>query len=250
MSAELELALELADIADVVTMASFRDRDLVVDSKPDMSFVSAADRGAEEALRARLANARPDDVVFGEELGTTGAPGPGRVRWILDPIDGTHNYVRNVPVWATLIATEVDGVVTSGVVSAPALGRRWWAARGEGAFATGGVPLHVSRVAGLDEAHVSSGWDEMLWSPAFHEFTRRCWRTRGFGDFWSVVLVAEGAVDVAIEPGYAWDLAPLYVIVEEAGGRCTSLAGESSLDAGHVVATNGLLHDEVLEALS
>jgi histidinol-phosphatase len=250
LSAELELALELADIADVVTMASFRSRDLVVESKPDMSFVSAADKAAEHAMRDHLSARRPHDAVLGEEMGSSGAPGSGQVRWIIDPIDGTHNYVRNVPVWATLVASVVDGVVTSGVVSAPALSRRWWAARGEGAFASTGEELRVSSVASLADAHLSSGWDDMLSDPRWHDLARRAWRTRGFGDFWSVVLVAEGAVDVAVEPGYSWDLAPLYVIVEEAGGRCTSLAGDQSLEAGHVVATNGLLHDEVLTTLS
>jgi histidinol-phosphatase len=248
-SPELELALELADIADVITTASFRDRDLVIDSKPDMSLVSAADKAAEEALRAHLERLRPTDAVLGEEYGSSGAAAPGQVRWIIDPIDGTHNYVRNVPVWATLIAAQVDGEVVAGVVSAPALGRRWWAAQGEGAFADG-QPIHVSEVARMDDVHLSSGWDEMLAYQPFLDLSQRVWRTRGFGDFWSVVLVAEGAVDVAVEPGYAWDLAPLYVIVEEAGGRCTSFSGERSLEAEHVVATNGRLHDEVLAALS
>ena len=250
MNAELQLALELADVADVIAMASFRDRTLVVDSKPDMSLVSAADKAAEEALRAHLALVRPDDAVLGEEFGSSGE---GAVRWILDPIDGTHGYVRGLPVWAALIAAEVEGRVTAGVVSAPALGRRWWAARGEGAFAGWhgrSEPIRVSGVERLDDAHLSSGWEEMLLDPRWHTLARRAWRTRGFGDFWSVMLVAEGAVDVAVEPGLLWDLAPLYVIVEEAGGRCSSLSGEPSLEAGHIVATNAHLHDEVLAALS
>jgi histidinol-phosphatase len=253
VTAELSLALELADIADTITADGFRNQELIVVSKPDMSLVSAADKAAEGAMRGQLAVVRPDDSVLGEEFGDSGPVGAGRVRWILDPIDGTHNFVRNVPVWATLIAAEIDGVVTAGVVSAPALGRRWWAARGEGAFAgwdDRSEPIRVSDVALVRDAHLSSGWDAMLHDKAYRALSRRCWRTRGFGDFWSVVLVAEGAVDVAIEPGYPWDLAALYVIVEEAGGRCTSRTGEQSLDAGHVVATNGALHDEVLKALS
>lgn len=248
MTAEdLDLALQLADMADVVTHEFFRRHDLVVDAKPDMTFVSQADRDCETVLREHLANVRPDDGIVGEEHGTS--QGTSGARWVIDPIDGTHNYVRNIPVWATLIAVERDGEVDVGVVSAPALGRRWWAARGEGAFATGGERMRVSRVAKLADAQLSSGWDDVLFTPGYEALSRACWRTRGFGDFWSVMLVAEGACDIAVEPGYLWDLAPLGVIVEEAGGTLTDLAGERRLDAGHCVATNGLLHKDALTLL-
>ena len=245
---DLELALQLADMADVVTMQHFRQRDLVVDSKPDMTFVSEADRNAEQTLRDHLVNVRPDDGIMGEEHGTIG--GTSGARWVIDPIDGTHNYVRSIPVWATLIAVEREGAVDVGVVSAPALGRRWWAARGQGAFVTGGERISVSKVSRLEDAQLSCGWDEVMFEPGYEALSRRCWRTRGFGDFWSVVLVAEGACDIAIEPGYVWDLAPLGVIVEEAGGTLTDMAGTPRIDGGHCVATNGLLHADVLSVLS
>ncbi len=245
---DLELALQLADMADVVTMESFRRRDLVVDSKPDMTFVSEADRHAEQILQDHLRNIRPDDGILGEEHGKV--EGTSGVRWVIDPIDGTHNYVRSIPVWATLIAVERDEAVEVGVVSAPALGRRWWAARGEGAFVTGGERIAVSKVSKLEDAQLSSGWDEVLFEPGYQELSRRCWRTRGFGDFWSVVLVAEGACDIAIEPGYVWDLAPLVVIVEEAGGTFTDRDGTPGIRGGHCVATNGRLHAATLSLLS
>lgn len=245
---DLQLALELADMADPVTMESFRRSDLVVDSKPDMTFVTEADRGAEQILRDHLANLRPDDGIVGEEHGTV--EGSSGARWVIDPIDGTHNYVRSIPVWATLIAVERNGAIEVGVVSAPALGRRWWAARGQGAFVTGGEKIGVSKVGRLEDAQLSCGWDEVMFDPGYEALSRRCWRTRGFGDFWSVVLVAEGACDVAIEPGYVWDLAPLVVIVEEAGGTFTDMSGHPGINGGHCVATNGLLHQDVLSVLS
>lgn len=257
MKEDLGLALELADIADTVTAASFRDRDLVIESKPDMTLVSAADRGAEETLRNHLANVRPNDGVLGEEFGeTTGTSG---LRWVLDPIDGTHNYVRGIPVWASLIAVERDGAALAAVVSAPALRRRWYAARGQGAFVSrddlGGDepavdPIHVSGVQKLEDAHLSSGWERMLANAQYQALSRQCWRTRGFGDFWSLVLVAEGAVDIAVEPGYYWDLVAPNLIVEEAGGRVTSMDGGPSIPAEHAVATNGHLHDAVLAAFT
>jgi histidinol-phosphatase len=245
---DLDLALQLADMADVVTVESFRRPNLVVESKPDSSFVTEADRHAEEVLRDHLRNVRPDDGILGEEHGKV--EGTSGARWVIDPIDGTHNYMRSIPVWATLIAVERDGEVVVGVVSAPALGRRWWAARGEGAFATDGARLHVSKVSRLEDAQLSSGWDEILFEPGYEALSKACWRTRGFGDFWSVVMVAEGAVDVAVEPGYLWDLAPLGIIVEEAGGTLTDRAGVRRLDAGHCVATNGLLHADALALLT
>ena len=262
MSADLELALELADEADALTLARFRAADLVVDTKPDLTPVSEADRAVEERLRHQLARARPGHGVLGEEMGDhAGTPfghgaGAGTGwRWVVDPIDGTKNYVRGVPVWATLIALQDDRARTVvGVVSAPALGRRWWAARGEGAFADGD-PIGVSKVATLADASLSyaslSGWEAAGRGDAFLALTRRFWRTRAYGDFWSHVLVAEGAVDVAAEPEVTlWDLAALQVIVEEAGGRFTDLGGTSTAAGGSAVTSNGRLHDEVLAALA
>lgn len=210
----------------------------------------------ERALRDRLARERPDDALLGEEYGEAGTGGAGaRRKWIVDPIDGTKGYVRGLPVWATLIALVEDGRVSVGVVSAPALGRRWWAVRGGGAFVDG-EPIHVSGVARLEDAHLSyDSYTEFRvcgLGDAFLALERRCWRARGFGDFWSYVLVAEGAVDVAIEPvGLSpWDLAAVMVVVEEAGGRFTDLDGVARFDGGSAVATNGLLHDDVLRSLT
>ena len=255
---DLTLALELADIADGISMARFRATDLVVDTKPDLTPVSEADHAVEVALRRKLGVARPGQAVLGEEGGQDACSSGSSARWIVDPIDGTKNYVRGVPVWATLIALQRDGRMVVGVVSAPALGRRWWAARGEGAFADG-RPIHVSKVAAVADAFISYDGVERFdgsaaaVSPAdgrLLHLARRCWRSRGFGDFWSHVLVAEGAVDIAAEPEVSlWDVAPIQVIVEEAGGRFTNLAGEARADGGSAVSTNGLLHDEVLSAL-
>ena len=237
-------------MADAMTVARFRDRSLVVSTKPDLTPVTEADRSVEQALRERIAAARPGHAVVGEEFG---AEGSGEWRWILDPIDGTKNYVRGVPIWATCIAQQRAGQVTVGVVSAPALNRRWWAARGEGSFAAGQL-IHVSSVADLADAHLS--YDSV---PEFEAYglegrflalARRCWRTRGLGDFWSHVLVAEGAVDIAVEPAVSvWDVAAIQVIVEEAGGRFTDLAGAARPDGGSALSSNGLLHDAVLEEL-
>ena len=254
MNADLELALELADEADALTLARFRATDLVVDTKPDLTPVSEADRAVEERLRHRLGRARPDHGVLGEEMGDHRGSGRGW-RWVVDPIDGTKNYVRGVPVWATLIALQDDlSRTVVGVVSAPALGRRWWAARGEGAFADGDR-IRVSEVAGLSDASLSyaslSGWEAAGRGDAFLALARRFWRTRAYGDFWSHVLVAEGAVDVAAEPEVTlWDLAALQVIVEEAGGRFTDLGGTPTAAGGSAVTSNGRLHDEVLAALA
>ena len=252
---DLPLAHELADLADSITTARFGALDLVVDTKPDLTPVSDADRAVERALRDRVASARPGDAVVGEEYGSEGS---GSRRWIVDPIDGTKNFVRGVPVWATLVALEIDGVVRTGVVSAPALGRRWWATRGEGAWtgssAATARPCRVSQVAVVDDAHLSysslTGWDARGLLDGFLDLAGRVWRTRAFGDFWSHMLVAEGAVDISCEPEVSlWDLAALQVVVEEAGGRFTDLAGVDRPDGGSVVCTNGLLHDAALAAL-
>ncbi|MGZ4488890.1 MAG: histidinol-phosphatase [Nocardioides sp.] len=251
LSDDLALALRLADAADALTLARFRAQDLVVDAKPDLTPVSDADLAVETEVRRLLAVERPADAVLGEEHGVTGT---GPRQWVVDPVDGTKNFVRGVPVWATLVALRIEGRVDVGVVSAPALGRRWWAARGHGAFADG-QPISVSKVAALADAHLSysslTGWEDQGRLEGLLELSRRCWRTRAFGDFWSHVLVAEGAVDASFEPEVSlWDLAPLQVIVEEAGGRFTSLDGEARPDGGSCVCSNGLLHDEVLAGLA
>jgi histidinol-phosphatase len=254
-SDDLGLAHELADAADAITRARFEAADLVVEAKPDLTPVTDADRAVEEAVRQTIEARRPGDAVVGEEYGATGT---SNRRWIVDPVDGTKNFVRGTPSWATLIALEVDGVVTVGCVSAPALARRWWAARGEGAWVsspTGTRRCHVSKVSALDDAFLSyaslHGWAEHRRLDAFLDLTKRVWRTRAYGDFWSHMLVAEGAVDISCEPEVSlWDLAALQPIVEEAGGRFSDLAGAARPDGGSVVCTNGLLHDEVLAALN
>jgi histidinol-phosphatase len=253
---DLALAHALADTADAISTARFRAADLLVETKPDLSPVTDADRAVEDAVRRTLATERPDDTIIGEETGVTGGANTSRA-WIVDPIDGTKNFVRGVPVWATLVALRVDGTVVVGVVSAPALGRRWWAARDDGAWTSspaGPRRLAVSRVASLDGAFVSysslGGWHAQGRLPALLTLADQAWRTRGFGDFWSHVLVAEGAVDVSCEPVVSlWDLAALQPIVEEAGGRFSDLSGLARPDGGSVVCSNGLLHDEVLRAL-
>jgi len=238
-------------VADAMTLARFRDVELVVSTKPDLTPVTEADRSVERALRERIIAARPGHAVVGEEYGSEGS---GEWRWILDPIDGTKNYVRGIPIWATCIALQHHDEVTVGVVSAPALGRRWWAARGEGAFA-GGRPIQVSRIATVGDAQMSydsvPGFEACGMGKRFLDLARRCWRTRGLGDFWSHVLVAEGAIDIAVEPEVSvWDVAAIQVIVEEAGGRFTDLSGAARPDGGSAVSTNGLLHDDVLAALA
>lgn len=251
---DLALALTLAGEADALTMQRFGAVDLRVETKPDMTPATDADLDAETLLRERLAEHRPADSVFGEEFGGT-EEFTGR-QWVVDPIDGTKNFVRGVPVWATLIALLVDGVPEVGVVSAPALARRWWAGRGQGAFTsfTGtSRPISVSAVADLGSASLSysdltTGWDGGR--PTFLELTDTVWRVRGYGDFWSYCLVAEGAVDIAVEPEVKlWDLAPLDILVREAGGRFTDLAAQPGPHGGSAVATNGLLHEAVLAAL-
>jgi histidinol-phosphatase len=254
-SDDLALAHDLADAADAITQARYQASDLLVETKPDLTPVSDADRGVEDAVRRILGDRRPQDAVVGEERGATGA---GSRRWIVDPIDGTKNFVRGTPSWATLLALEVDGVTVVGVVSAPALARRWWAARGEGAWVrspAGTRRCRVSRVATLADAFLSyaslHGWEERNRLPQFLDLTRRVWRTRAYGDFWSHMLVAEGAVDVSCEPEVSlWDLAALQPIVEEAGGRFTDLSGVARTDGGSVMCSNGLLHDAMLAVLN
>lgn len=253
---DLRLAHVLADGADSITMSRFRALDLSVETKPDLTPVSDADRTVEESIRSTLQRARSRDAVTGEEYGDTGH---GPRRWLLDPVDGTKNFIRGVPVWATLIALMDGDEVVAGVVSAPALGRRWWAATGTGAYTgkslSAASRLTVSKVSRLEDASVSysslSGWDRCGRLDAFLGLSRAVWRTRAFGDFWSYMLVAEGAVDVACEPEVALhDLAAPALIVTEAGGRFTDLDGVPGPAGGSAVATNRELHDEVLARLS
>ncbi len=256
--ADLTLAHELADVADAITMSRFRAEDLAVETKPDLTPVSEADWAVERALRERLDSERPGDSIVGEEYGATSATESGR-RWIVDPIDGTKSYVRGVPVWATLLALEEDGVLTLGVVSAPALSRRWWAARGTGGFVREGADapprrLRVSAIRSLSDAQLCFGgfeeWLETGRLQALTDLSRRCWRTRGYGDFWQYMLVAEGAAEVALDPVASfWDLAAPLVVVAEAGGRFTDLGGVATAQGGDAVATNGILHDAVLKAV-
>ena len=243
MSADLDLALRLADAADAIALSRFRARDLVVETKPDSTPVTEADRAVEAELRTILALERRRDAVLGEEEGQSGSSAR---RWIVDPIDGTRNYSRGVPVWATLIALEDHGRVILGVVSAPALHRRWWAERGEGAHANGDV-VRVSRIARPEDAVLTFALEQSLPSLA-----GRAWHARGYGDFWSHMLVAEGAVDGAIDAiGVSlWDLAAVQVIVEEAGGTFTDFAGEHRIDGQSAISSNGLLHADLLEAVA
>jgi histidinol-phosphatase len=242
---DLRYALALADAVDALTLARFRATDLRVDTKPDMTPVTDADRAAERMMRERIARDRPGEGVLGEEEGDDG----GSVRWIVDPIDGTKNFSRGIPVWASLIALEREGRVVCGVASAPALGHRWWAARGEGAFRDG-ERIEVSRISSLEEATVSfsrSGLDD----PKLLDLARRAWHAQPFSDFWAHLLVAEGAVEMSVEHSMStWDNAALQVIVEEAGGRFSDLGGEARIDGGSGVSTNGLLHDLVIEQLN
>ncbi|NTW38321.1 MAG: histidinol-phosphatase [Cellulomonadaceae bacterium] len=248
---DLRLAHVIADQVDAMTMSRFKAQDLQVDTKPDTTPVTDADRRAEEIVRSQLARTRPRDAVIGEELPDTGH---GPRQWVVDPIDGTKNFVRGVPVWATLIALIDNGQVVLGVVSAPALGRRWWAAVGSGAWTgkslAAATRLAVSSVSRLEDASLSysslSGWEEQGRLPGFLDLTRTVWRTRAYGDFWSYVLVAEGAVDVAAEPELALhDMAALVPIVTEAGGTFTSVRGVPGPFGGSAIATNGLLHEQV-----
>ena len=252
---DLRFAHVLADNADDITTRRFRSLDLRVDTKPDLTPVSDADQAAEDSLRNVLRRSRPRDAVLGEETGRTGS---GPRCWVIDPIDGTKNYVRGVPVWATLIGLMDGPDVVVGVVSAPALGRRWWGALGGGAWTgrslTKASPCRVSGVTKLGDASLSysglGGWSERGLLDNFLGLTRSVWRSRAFGDFWSHMLVAEGACDISAEPEVnLWDLAALQVIVTEAGGRFTSLEGEATPEGGSVVCTNGHLHNEVLAHL-
>ncbi|GAB2329390.1 histidinol-phosphatase [Streptomyces griseoincarnatus] len=269
---DLRLAHVLADAADAATMDRFKALDLKVETKPDMTPVSEADKGAEELIRGHLQRARPRDAVLGEEYGVEGS---GPRRWVIDPIDGTKNYVRGVPVWATLIAlmeagggdaSRSSGVESGGgfqpvvgVVSAPALGRRWWAAKGHGAYAgrslSSATRLQVSRVSRISDASFAysslTGWEEQGRLDGFLDLTREVWRTRAYGDFWPYMMVAEGSVDICAEPELSlWDMAATAIVVTESGGTFTGLDGRPGPHSGNAAASNGLLHDELLGYLN
>jgi histidinol-phosphatase len=251
----LEVAQAACDAADITARAHFR-RDLTIETKPDRSFVTQADTAIERMIRERLLDAFPDHGLVGEEYGIEA--GDASVRWYIDPIDGTHNFIRGVPLFGTLLAVERDGELQAGVMSAPALDERWWAWRGGGAWARNrGEPtrrIHVSRVSSLDDAQVlyGSGQDIIASGrvPGFEGLLRDVWRERGFGDFWGYALVAEGAAEAMVEVGLsAWDAAAPSILIEEAGGSATDLEGRRAIDSGTFLTTNGLLHDIVRDRL-
>ena len=251
----LEVAQLACDEADVIARQHFR-RDLQIDTKPDRTFVTQADTAIERRIRERLADAFPDHGLIGEEYGTEA--GGASVRWYIDPIDGTHNYIRGVPLFGTLLAVERDGELQAGVLSAPALDERWWAHRGGGAWARhrGEEPvrIHVSGVTRLEDAQIlyGSGRDiaDSGLAPGFDRLLRDVWRERGFGDFWGYALLAEGAAEAVVEVGLkAWDAAAPAVLVEEAGGQATDLAGKRAIDSGTFLVSNGHLHATILDRL-
>ncbi|TLF30740.1 inositol monophosphatase family protein [Microbacterium sp. 5K110] len=252
---DLELALRLADAADAVAMARFDAADLRIDTKPDRTHVTEADLATERAIREILDAERPGDAILGEEYGTSGDTAR---RWVIDPIDGTHNYMRGIPVWATLIALSVDGVPQVGVVSQPALGRRWWAATDHGAWTNGrdGEPrrIHVSDVDDIAHASISfqsiEQWDDVDLVPTLERLTRAVWRDRGYGDALPYMWLAEGRLELVAEFGVKeYDIAAIAPIVREAGGRFSAFDGSDRLDAESSLATNGTLHDAFLAFL-
>jgi histidinol-phosphatase len=249
---DLTFALELADLADSISLARFRAADLAVETKVDLTPVSDADRAVEETLRDAIAADRPDDSVLGEEGG--GSDDVDGALWVIDPIDGTRNFVRGIPIWATLVALEREGEVLAAVASAPALGRRWWASRGGGAFADGSA-IRVSGVRRIEDATFcytsARAFARAGLGDAFLELAARAWVERGFGDFWMHMLVAEGAADVAVDAALQrWDVAALELIVGEAGGRVTDLNGNRHLAGAPALSTNGALHDAIVAAFA
>lgn len=259
-SDDLSLAHVLADTADSISTARFRALDLRVEEKPDLTPVSDADTAVEKALRATLARTRPRDGVLGEEFGLTdAAAGVGTRQWVIDPIDGTKNFIRGVPIWATLIALMEGDDPVVGLVSAPALGRRWWAAKGHGAYAgkhtMAATAISVSGVRRLADASFCysdlTGWEQNGKLAAVLDIMRNTWRNRAYGDFYGYMLLAEGAVDIMIEPELSlWDVAALVPIVTEAGGAFTDLSGRRNPAGGSAVASNGRLHEDLLERLT
>ena len=255
LAVELALALRLADIADAITLPVYEDRAFVVDRKPDRSEVTIADRNAEAALRAQVATEHPEHCFFGEEAGVSGET-DSPWRWIVDPIDGTSNFVRGIPVWATLVAlTHRERGPVVGVVSAPAMARRWWAATGHGAFVNG-QPIRVSSIDSLADAQVcvtySSGWDEIGGTARLVALQQAAYRARGFGDFWQHMLVAEGAMEIAVDAigVQPYDLAAPQVVVEQAGGTWTDRLGERTFEHDSAVSSNGLLHETALRHIN
>ena len=257
---DLALAHLLADTADSISMARFRALDLRVDAKPDLTPVSDADTTVEKAIRSTLGRARPRDGVLGEEYGlSTPAAGGGNRQWVIDPIDGTKNFVRGVPIWGTLIALMEGDTPVAGLVSAPALGRRWWAATGLGAYAgkhqRAATRIKVSSVRRLADASLCysslSGWAENGRLEPMVDMLLSVWRSRAYGDFYGYMLLAEGALDAMVEPELSlWDVAALIPIVTEAGGTFTDLDGRPGPAGGSAIATNGHLHEDVLEGLA
>ena len=253
---DLELALALADAADEISLQRFKSLDLVVETKPDRTPVTDADRSVERKIRDLVKQLAPSDYVIGEEFENSGS---GNRAWIIDPIDGTANFLRGLPIWATLIALRNGSQLTTSVVSAPALGRRWWAQKGEGAFTRdvdGEVrKLRVSSVSQLTDAYVSYNsiqqWQRIGREKNIGALSEQVWRIRAFGDFLSYMYVAEGAIDAAAEPDLKiYDIAALVPIVEEAGGRFTDISGELSEESSNVLASNGLIHEAVRAALN
>jgi histidinol-phosphatase len=256
LTGDLALALTLADSADRITLDRAGAADLRVDRKPDRTPVTDADLAVEDAIRALLRVQRPRDAVVGEERG--GPSGDAGRAWLLDPIDGTKNFLRGVPVWATLIALVEDGAPAVGVISAPALRRRWWAATGAGAHtrdANGtSRTIAVSGVGDLADAYLSTtdlgSWAEHRSRESYLSLVDATWESRAFGDFWQHCLVAEGAIDLAAEPIVnPWDVAAVQVLVQQAGGRFTDLDGVARYDGGTALSSNGLLHDAALTLL-
>jgi len=257
LDAWLSFAQAACDAADTLALGHFR-RDLEIMTKPDRSFVTVADQSIERLIRERILAAYPDHGLVGEEYGSES--GAARCRWYIDPIDGTHNFIRGVPLFGTLLALEVDGELQLGILSAPALRERWYARRGGGAWAVGAAgneaprPIHVSRISALADAQVLYGSAHDLETspraPGFRDLLGDVWRDRGFGDFWGYALLAEGAAEAVVEVDLsAWDMAAPLVLVEEAGGRVTDFGGRRLIDSGTLLATNGLLHDAILARL-
>jgi histidinol-phosphatase len=250
----LAFALDACDVADRIALEHFR-RDLVVERKPDRSFVTIADQGIEREIRGRILGRWPDHGLVGEEYGTEA--GQSATRWYIDPIDGTHNFIRGVPLFGTLLAVEHEGELQVGVISAPAMRERWFAWRGGGAWnrgLDGERPVRVSRVPAIEDAQIvyGSGRDNVASGlmPGFDALLSAAWRERGFGDFWGYALVAEGAAEAMLETDMSpWDVAAPLVLIEEAGGRVTDVDGERRIDAPSFVGSNGLLHDEILRRL-
>jgi len=249
----LQVALRASDTADAISLSGFTSRSFGVTRKADNSEVTDIDRATEQAIVASLNSARPDYGIYGEEFGTSG-PANAEATWVIDPIDGTTNFVRGVPVWATLIALVRNGVPGLGVVSAPAMGFRWWATTGGGAFFNG-TRIYASSTATISEAHVSTtpnaGWQAVGGIPKLVQLQTDALRARGFGDFWQHMLVAQGAIDVAVDVIglQPYDNAAIYPIVQEAGGTITDRFGNADWRADSSVSSNGVLHAEVIARL-